>query len=229
LKDDLYRFFNEFHHNSKLTKRLNTSFISLILKIDSPRHLSDFHPTALMGCLYKIMSKVRASRLLSVVSESQSAFIKERQILDGILISNELVHDDHHFKKGLFLFKVDFEKGYDSVDWGYLEEVMIKMRFSTFRRKWILECVTTTSSSVLVNGSPTNEFKFERGLRQDNPLSPFLFHLEAEGLSVLCNSSFFARIILIIYYVCLYVLVCDYLYVCILLGISGFWSFSDEG
>jgi hypothetical protein len=103
LKDELCRFLKEFHHNGKLTKGLNNTFIALIPKIDSPKRLSDFRPIALVGCLYKILSMVFANRLRSVVgsfvSESQSTFMKGRQILDEILITNELVHDAHNLKK----------------------------------------------------------------------------------------------------------------------------------
>jgi len=73
----------------------------------------------------------------SVISDSQSAFIKGRQILDGILVANEIVDEARRRKKELLLFKVDFEKAYDSTDWGYLQEVMLKMGFRTLWRKWI--------------------------------------------------------------------------------------------
>jgi hypothetical protein len=86
------------------------------------------------------------------------------------------------------LFKVDFEKAYDSVDWGYLDAVMGKMSFLVLWRKWIKECVSTATASVLVNGSPTEEFPLERGLRQGDPLSPFLFLLAAEGPNVLMEA-----------------------------------------
>jgi len=124
----------------------------------------------------------------SVISETQSAFIHGRQILDGILIANEIVEDAKRLKKDLLLFKVDFEKAFDSIDWSYLEAVMKKMNFPTLWRKWIMECVSTASASVLVNGSPTHEFKFERGLRQGDPLSPFLFLIAAEGLNVMMKA-----------------------------------------
>jgi hypothetical protein len=52
-----------------------------------------------------------------------------------------------------------------------------------------MECISSASASILVNGSPTNEFKFERGLRQGDPLSPFLFLLAAEGLNVMMKAS----------------------------------------
>ncbi|PNX71897.1 cysteine-rich receptor-like protein kinase [Trifolium pratense] len=83
------------------------------------------------------------------------------------------------------LFKVDFEKVYDSLDWGYLDDVMGRMFFPTLWRKWIRECVCTAKASVLVNDSPTDEFPLRRGLRQGVPLFPFIFLLAAEGPNVL--------------------------------------------
>ncbi|MCH81219.1 cysteine-rich receptor-like protein kinase, partial [Trifolium medium] len=111
-----------------------------------------------------------------------------RQILDGILIANEAVDEARKTKKELMLFKVDFEKVYDSMDWGYLDAVMGRMSFPVVWRKWIKECVCTASASVLVNGSPTDKFSLERGLRQGDPLSPFLFLIAAEGLNVLMHA-----------------------------------------
>ena len=130
-----------------------------------------------------------ANRLRSVIggviSMSQSAFAPGRQILDGLLIANELVDDARKCRKDLLLFKVDFEKTYDFVDWKYLDSVMEKMTFPTLWRKWMMECISTPTISVLVNGSPTEEFKLERGLRQGDPLSSFLFLITAEGLHVM--------------------------------------------
>jgi len=139
--------------------------------------------------MYKVLAKVLANRLRkvvsSVVSESQSAFVKGKQILDAILIENEVIDEARRLKKELLLFKVDFEKAYDSVDLEYLDSVMAKMNFPALWRKWISEFVGTATASVLVNGCPTDEFPIERGLRQGGPLSPFLFLLAAEGLNIL--------------------------------------------
>ena len=156
-------------------KGINSTFIALIPKIDSPQRLNDFRPISLVGCMYKVWAKVLANKLRivigSVVSNVQSTFIKGRQILDGILIANEMVDEAKKHNKELLLFKVDFEKAFDYVDWNYLDVVMTKMNFPILWRKWILECVGTTMTSVLVNGCPTDEFPLERGLRLGYPLS----------------------------------------------------------
>ncbi|CAJ2652040.1 unnamed protein product [Trifolium pratense] len=165
LRGDVMRFISDFHRNGKLTK---------------------------VGSIYKILAKVLANRLRlvigSVISESQTALVKDRKILDGILIANEVVDEARKSKKELMLFKVDFEKAYDSVDWSYLDKVMESMPFPTLWRKWIKECVGTATASILVNGSPTDDFPLERGLRQGDLLSPFLFLLVAEGLNVLMEA-----------------------------------------
>ena len=178
LKDDFFRFLNEFHRKGKLTKGVNSTFIALIPKIDNPQSLNDFRPISMVGCLYKVLAKVLANRLRavigSVVSDSRSAFVKGKQILYGIFIANEAIDEAHRLNKEMLLFKVDFEKAYDSVDLHYLDAIMVKMNFPTLWRKWISECVGSAMASVLVNGCP-----MERGLWQGDPLSPFSFLLVA--------------------------------------------------
>ena len=120
MKDDIMHFISEFYRNGKLSKGINSTFNALIPKIDSPQFLNDFRPIPLVGSLYKILAKVLANRLRqvidSVMSDVQSAFVKNRQILDGILIANEVVDEARMLKKELLMFKVDFEKAYDSVE-----------------------------------------------------------------------------------------------------------------
>jgi hypothetical protein len=192
LKEDIMRFLVEFHRNGKLIKGINSTFIALIPKVDNSQHLNDFRPISLVGSMYKILAKILANRLRvvigSLISDSQSAFIKGRQILDGILVANEVVDEARKCKKELIMFKVDFEKAYDSIDWNYLDDVMVRMGFPTLWRKWIKECIGSATTSVLVNGFPTNEFALGRGLRQGYPLSPFLFLLAAEEFHVLMES-----------------------------------------
>ena len=92
------------------------------------------------------------------------------------------------FEKESVLFKVNFENSFDFVDWSYLNVVMHKMNVLFIWRILIMECVITTSVSVLVNGSPTYEFHFEQGFHQGDPLSPFLFLITKKGVNVMMNA-----------------------------------------
>ena len=87
------------------------------------------------------------------------------------------------------MFKTDIAKAYDSVSWRYLDEIMKAMNFGSKWRGWIKACLRSSAMSVLVNGSPTSEFMMERGLRQGDPISPFLFTLVMEGLSLAVNKA----------------------------------------
>ncbi|GJV76117.1 reverse transcriptase domain, reverse transcriptase zinc-binding domain protein [Tanacetum coccineum] len=155
--------------------------------------MSFVREVSLIGCYYKIIAKILAERVKkvvgNVVGEVQNAFIKGRFILDGVLIANETVdHLKKNRSKGL-IFKVDFEKAYDSLNWRFLIDIMKKMRFGDRWCKWVDSCLRSSTMSILVNGSPTNEFCLERGVRQGDPLSHFLFILAAEGLNAIVSEA----------------------------------------
>ncbi|GJX03064.1 RNA-directed DNA polymerase, eukaryota, reverse transcriptase zinc-binding domain protein [Tanacetum coccineum] len=163
--------------------------IFLIPKTHNANMVKDYRPITLIGSLYKIISKILANRLTPVlgdmVNEVQSAFVANRQILDGPFILNELFHWCKMKKKQTMIFKVDFEKAYDSVWWDYLDEVLKKFGFGERWCGWIQSCLRSSRGSILVNGSPTNEFQFHKGLKQGDPLSPFLFILVMESFHIL--------------------------------------------
>ena len=165
----------------------NSSFITLLPKVSNPL-LKDFLPISLIGIQYKIVAKILANRLAEVVNKlvchEQSTFISGRQILDGPLMLSEVIEWYKYRKKKLMIFKVDLEKAYDSVSWKYLDYVLNQFGFGEKWREWIRECFHLARTSILVNGSPTAEFSIKKGLRQGDPLSPFLFILIMEGLHI---------------------------------------------
>ncbi|KAI3720995.1 hypothetical protein L2E82_31996 [Cichorium intybus] len=155
--------------------------------------LSDYRPISLIGCIYKILAKALAVRLKSVIGEVigevQSAYVAGRNILDGPLMINEIHSWLKKSKRKALMFKVDFDKAFDSINWGYLESVLSQMGFGAKWRSWINGCLRSSRASVLVNGSPTQEFDISRGVRQGDPLSPFLFIIAMEGLNVAISSA----------------------------------------
>ncbi|GKB09320.1 RNA-directed DNA polymerase, eukaryota [Tanacetum coccineum] len=136
--------------------------------------------------IYKIIAKILTNRLINVlggiVNEVQSAFVANRQILDGPFILNELFQWCKVKKKQVLIFKVDFEKAYDSVRWDFLDEVLCKFGFGYKWRRWIQCCLHSSRGSIIINGSPTEEFQFGKRLKQGDPLSSFLFILIMESL-----------------------------------------------
>ena len=121
-----------------------------------------------MGGLYKILTKVLANRIKRVmgkiISQSQSAFVERRQILDAVLIANEVVDSTLRRKKSGLVCKLDIEKAYDSISWEFVFQVMDSMGFGNQWLSWIKWCVSIASFSVLFNGSPAGFFQSSRGL-----------------------------------------------------------------
>ena len=124
LKAEIMAVFQNFHTQAVFEKSLNTSFLALIPKKVEAVKIKDFRPISLVDGIYKIISKVLANRLRRVapklISDSQNAFVKSRQILDSFLIASECI--DSRLKSGVpgVLCKLDVEKAYDHMSWGFL-------------------------------------------------------------------------------------------------------------
>ena len=183
-------------NSSKILRKINFTYLSLIPKKENPKKMSDYRPISLCNVLYKIISKVLANRLkivLSIIiSDSQSAFVLGRMITDNVFVAFEVLHKmkaKRRGRKGEMAVKLDMSKAYDCVEWSFVEAIMRKLGFA---EKWItmiMECIGTVQYSVLLEGVPKGYIIPSRGLQQGDPLSPYLFLLCAEGLSALLKKS----------------------------------------
>ncbi|RVW25038.1 LINE-1 reverse transcriptase-like [Vitis vinifera] len=193
VKEEVLEMFKEFHEQGSFLKSLNNTFLVLIPKKGGAADLGDFRPISLLGGLYKLMAKVLANRLKrvlnKVVAPTQNAFVMGRQILDASLIANEVIDSWQKRKEKGLICKLDIEKAYDSINWQFLLKTLHKMGFGSKWLGWMWSCISTAKFSVLVNGVPAGFFPSSKGLRQGDPLSPYLFVLGMEVLDALIRRA----------------------------------------
>jgi exonuclease III len=196
LRADVGKAVLDFLNFGVFDSSLNITHIVLIPKIKNPSRITDYRPISLCNVLYKLMSKVLANRLkrvlTSIISPNQSAFLPGRLITDNVIVAFEALHSmNTRFKgrKGYMALKLDMSKAYDRVEWDFLELLMRKIGFNERWVDLVMTCVRTVSYSILINGRPYGHICPSRGIRQGDPLSPYLFILCAEGLSTLLHKA----------------------------------------
>ena len=193
VKEDILSLFREFHANGRFVRSLNTIFLVLVPKKVGAEDLKDYRPISLVGSLYKWIAKILSNRLKSVmgklVNVARNAFVEGKQILDASLIANEVVDSIQKKKERGVLCVLDIEKAYDNISWSFIIRILKRMRFGAKWVEWIRWSISTATFFVQISGSPCGFFRSLKGLRQGDPLSPYLFVLVMEVFSILINKA----------------------------------------
>ncbi|KAL2936882.1 LINE-1 retrotransposable element ORF2 protein, partial [Bienertia sinuspersici] len=182
-------------HIGEIPHQISSALICLIPKQPNPDKVSLFRPISLCNTIYKIVTKILLLRLKPLlptwISPHQNSFIKGRGPDINIVVATEILHSMHKKKgrSGWFALKIDLEKAYDRMEWAFINNCLHNLNLDGKTIKLIMSCVTSATSSILINGKKTEKITHSRGLRQGDPISPYLFNICMETLTNMINEA----------------------------------------
>ena len=188
-KNDVTEAVESFFDSGCMLQEINCTIIALVPKVPNPESMHDYRPISCCNTIYKCISKIIASRikmcLPDIINPSQSAFVHGRSIADNVLITQDLMHNYHRNNgRPRCALKIDIKKAYDTIGWSCVIDILSRLGTPANILKCIKACITTPSFSVVINGELAGSFSSKRGLRQGDPLSPLLFIIAMEAVSM---------------------------------------------
>lgn len=196
VKNDVSNAILAFFEHGDLPLDLNETLVTLIPKIPHPEAIQQFRPISCVSFIYKVISKIFVARLKSdmanLISPMQSGFIQGRQIQDNLIIVQEAFHaikKPGPIGRNHVIVKLDINKAYDRMEWDFLRETLLAFGFAPLWVNRIMVLITGASFRYKINGVVGDKLTPSRGLRQGDPISPYLFLFVMEALSLLLQKS----------------------------------------
>ena len=168
LKGDLMAMFTDFHNGSLPLFRLNFGTIILLPKCREAAQIKQYRPICLLNVSFKIFTKVATNRLTSiaqkVISPTQTAFLPGRNIMEGVVVLHETMHELHRKKQDGVILKIDFEKAYDKVKWSFIRQTLQMKGFSETWCKWVEAFTQKGQVGIKINDETGNTLRQRKGL-----------------------------------------------------------------
>jgi hypothetical protein len=189
IKFDMMAMFAQLQDGDIPLYKLNSGLVTLLPKKEDASRVEEYHPICLLNVSFKIFTKVGTNRATifahKVVRPTQSAFIPGRNILEGVVVLHETIHELQMKKMDGVPFKIDFENAYDKVKWSFLQQALRMKGFPPKWCKWIARFIQRGSVGIKANCDFENYFQTLKGLRQGDALLPILFNIVADMLAIL--------------------------------------------